>query len=336
MRLLRSQSSPHQSLAIRSDSGMVDRMAARSALSPLSAPSSFPSAVGRADGFYGQRIAVLPPAVTRRALAEPLFAGLLPTDIGWFPAARDHRRERSVGVAETIFIHCLSGIGWVELRGVRHPANTGDLIAIPPGEANAYGADPRRPWSLRWFHLAGRDLTAFLAELGLTAVAPTRAMADDATLALLFDDALATLESGYSTPHLLRSSRALAHYLAHAAWLARHAPAAAPDARQRIARCIDYMQLHLARPLRLAELAALAHWSPSHFKARFREHTGYGCIDYFIRLRIHAACQLLDTTTLDIQTVATRMGYADPLWFSKAFKSVTGQSPSAYRARDKG
>lgn len=122
-----------------------------------------PSAPGQADGFSGQRIVVLPPAVTRRALAEPLFSGLLPTDIGWYPAARGHRPERPVGVGETIFLHCLSDSGWIKLRGARHTVNTGNLVAIPPGEDHAYAADPRRPWTLRWFHLAGRDLPPFSA-----------------------------------------------------------------------------------------------------------------------------------------------------------------------------
>jgi AraC family transcriptional regulator, arabinose operon regulatory protein len=159
---------------------------------------------------------------------------------------------------------------------------------------------------------------------------------DDATLALLFDDALATLELGYAAPHLLRASRALAHYLAHGAWSLRHSPLVAAGPAARVARCVDFMRLHLDRPLRVAELAALAHWSPSHFKARFRAHTGYACIDYLIRLRIHAACQLLDTTALDIQAIAARVGYADPLWFSKAFKGVVGLAPTAYRLKAKG
>lgn len=292
------------------------------------------SPLARADGFTGQRIVVLPADVARRALAEPLFAGLLPTDVGWFPAARGHCRERKVGLGETIFLHCLSGAGWVDVRGRRHEVRAGELVAIPAGEAHAYGADARRSWTLRWFHLAGADVPALLAELGLDATTPKRPLADDATLALLFDDALASLEAGYARPHLLRASRALAHYLAHAAW--RAPDRVQPDARQRVARCLDYMRLHLDRPLRLAELAALAGWSPSHFKARFREHTGYGCIDYFIRMRIHAACQLLDTTTLDVKAIAARVGYADPLWFSKAFKSVTGLPPREYRERAKG
>ena len=291
---------------------------------------------GSSDGFRGQRIVVLPASVVRNASEQPLFSGLLATDIGWFPRAAGHRRARPDGAAETVFLHCVAGAGWCELGGRRHPVREGDLVALPPRATHAYGADEQRPWTLRWFHLIGGDLPALRDALGFESALPVRSLSDDATLALLFEDALSVLEAGYTATHLLRASRALAHYLAHAAWTFRHSPASVPDARVRVARCIDYMRLHIDRPLRVAELAALAHWSPSHFKARFREHTGYGCIDYFIRLRIHAACQLLDTTALDIQSVAARVGYTDPLWFSKAFKSITGLPPSAYRQKIKG
>ncbi len=288
------------------------------------------------DGFAGQRTVALPTSVVNGAQVQPLFTGLFPTDIGWYPAATGHYRARPTGADETIFIHCVAGAGWCELDGRRHEVREGDLVALPSGRPHAYGADGRRPWTIRWFHLIGDDLPALCEALGFDGATPVRSLADDATLALLFDDALSVLELGYTGTHLLRASRALAHYLAHASWLIRHSPVAAPDAGARIARCIEYMRLHMDRPLRLAELAALAHWSPSHFKARFREHTGYGCIDYFIRLRVHAACQLLDTTTLDIQSVAAQVGYSDPLWFSKAFKGIIGLSPSAYRQKIKG
>jgi len=307
---------------------MVDRMPR------VAKPSSL--AVGNTDVFEGQRIVVLPASVVRGARAQPLFSGLLPTDIGWFPSALGHQRPRPDGAAETVFIHCMAGAGWCELGGRRHDVRAGDLVALPPGAAHAYGADDHRPWTIRWFHLIGNDLPALCESLGFDAATPVRSVADDATLALLFDDALSVLELGYTGTHLLRASRALAHYLAHSVWLIRHSPASAPDAGSRIARCIDYMRLHMDRPLRVAELAALAHWSPSHFKACFRDHTGYGCIDYFIRLRIHAACQLLDTTQLDIKSVASRVGYSDPLWFSKAFKGIMGLSPSTYRQKIKG
>ena len=300
------------------------------------APKNRPPQPPSPDFFEGQRIVVLPPSVVRDALVQPLFAGLLPTDIGWFPSAVGHHRSRPAGAAERVFIHCIAGAGWCESGGRRHPVGAGEIMALPSGLPHAYGADPRRPWTIRWFHLVGADLPGLCEALGLDPSRPVRPITDDATLALLFDDALSVLETGYTGSHLLRASRALAHYLAHAAWLVHHSPVTLPDTPARIARCIDYMRLHIDRPLRVADLAALANWSPSHFKARFREHTGYGCIDYFIRLRIHAACQLLDTTALDIQSVAARVGYPDPLWFSKAFKSITGLPPSSYRKKKKG
>ena len=83
-------------------------------------------------------------------------------------------------------------------------------------------------------------------------------------------------------------------------------------------------------------IAAMANLSPSHFKTLFRQHVGYACIDYFIRLRIHHACQLLDTTDASAKHVASQVGYADPLWFSKAFRAVTGMPPSEYRRKHKG
>ena len=44
-------------------------------------------------------------------------------------------------------------------------------------------------------------------------------------------------------------------------------------------------------------MASAANLSRSQFVALFWQQTGYAPIDYFIRLRMHRACQLLDTTT---------------------------------------
>jgi len=54
-------------------------------------------------------------------------------------------------------------------------------------------------------------------------------------------------------------------------------------------------------------------------------------IDYFIRLKIHFACQLLTQTDLKIKEIADRIGYDDPYYFSRLFKQVTGQSPKVYK-----
>ncbi|PTU33126.1 AraC family transcriptional regulator [Stenotrophobium rhamnosiphilum] len=45
------------------------------------------------------------------------------------------------------------------------------------------------------------------------------------------------------------------------------------------------------------------------------------------------ACDLIENTELDLQEVATRLGYQNPANFTRAFRKWTGESPSLYRLR---
>jgi AraC-like DNA-binding protein len=101
---------------------------------------------------------------------------------------------------------------------------------------------------------------------------------------------------------------------------------------RKIERIIAYMTQQLDKPLPVARLAALANISPSHFFALFKRHTGCAPIDYFIRLRMRRACDLLGTTSLSVKEVAAVLGYDDQFYFSRVFKSVNGVAPSEYRA----
>jgi AraC-like DNA-binding protein len=93
------------------------------------------------------------------------------------------------------------------------------------------------------------------------------------------------------------------------------------------------MRQHLSEPLQVATLAACAGTSPSHFFVLFKRFTGSPPIDYFIRLRMQRACRLLDLGLLPVKDVAAAVGYEDPFYFSRVFKSVLRIAPSHYRAR---
>ena len=100
----------------------------------------------------------------------------------------------------------------------------------------------------------------------------------------------------------------------------------------RIRHCIDFMRQHLDQPLQVAALAAQAGSSPSHFFVLFKRVTGSPPIDYFIRIRMQHACELLQASPLPIKDVAAAVGYADPLYFSRVFKSLLRVPPTTYRA----
>lgn len=108
----------------------------------------------------------------------------------------------------------------------------------------------------------------------------------------------------------------------------------ASEIAERIGRSIAYMIEHLDQPLQVSTLAAQASVSPSHYFALFKRQTGTAPIDFFIRLRMNHARELLDSTCSSVKEVAAAMGYDDPFYFSRVFKSVHSVAPAEYRKRN--
>jgi transcriptional regulator GlxA family with amidase domain len=114
----------------------------------------------------------------------------------------------------------------------------------------------------------------------------------------------------------------------------RRTQSIASEIAERIGRSIAYMVEHLDEPLQVATLAAQASVSPSHYFALFKRQTGTAPIDFFIRLRMNHARELLDSTCSSVKEVAATMGYDDPFYFSRVFKSVHRVAPAEYRKRN--
>jgi AraC-like DNA-binding protein len=239
-------------------------------------------------------------------------------------------------VDQAIFIYCTKGAGWCELSGIHYPVKPSELLAIPPATGHVYGADEQQPWSIYWFHTKGSLLQAFLRELDISAESPVVRIGDDAQLLALFEELLDAVAQGYTTLQLLYASQTLAHLIATMIRDHRNLRQERPGARQKIAHTVTYMKQHLNQSLQLDALAALANLSRSRYVDLFKQQTGYAPIDYFIRLRMHRACQLLDTTDISIKAVATELGYEDPLYFTRVFRAVVEMAPTAYRRLRKG
>jgi AraC-like DNA-binding protein len=56
-------------------------------------------------------------------------------------------------------------------------------------------------------------------------------------------------------------------------------------------------------------------------------------MEYFNRLRIQRACELLNNTALSVQEIGQTVGFSDPYYFSRAFKRIIGASPNQYRRK---
>ncbi|KVK82133.1 MULTISPECIES: helix-turn-helix domain-containing protein [Burkholderia] len=115
-----------------------------------------------------------------------------------------------------------------------------------------------------------------------------------------------------------------------AAYRAADDAALAPEA-ERLDRVLDLLDRRFHEPLRVAELAAVAHLSERSLQRRFAQHVGESIGRYLQRLRLAHAARLLASTGWPVSLVATRSGYANLANFNRQFLAARRMTPRAYR-----
>ncbi|MGY4831101.1 helix-turn-helix transcriptional regulator [Sphaerotilaceae bacterium SBD11-9] len=100
---------------------------------------------------------------------------------------------------------------------------------------------------------------------------------------------------------------------------------------RRVVRVRRYVDERLAEPLRTAELAALAGYSPQHFARAFKSAFGTSLHQYVLSRRIELARNLLAGDHLSLAEIALACGFSSQGHFGLVFKAREGIAPGAYR-----
>ncbi|HEU5355935.1 MAG TPA: transcriptional regulator FtrA [Actinocrinis sp.] len=98
-----------------------------------------------------------------------------------------------------------------------------------------------------------------------------------------------------------------------------------------VARSLDWALAHLAEPIAIADLAAIARMSTRSYLRHFARATGTTPLRWLISQRIAAARPLLESTGAPVEQVGAAVGFADAATFRHHFTRSVGTSPSAYR-----
>ena len=275
---------------------------------------------------------VLPRPRVREFLQQSGTAHLVVTDCGYFPHADSHGRVRHTAIGQLVVLVCVEGRGWCETPAGRFDVGPSQVVILPPGLPHAYGAVEDDPWTLWWFHVAGPDIEAFLQAAGLTAQRPVRRVSNLYQVVSLMTEVVAWMERDSTTPSLLAGAGAAWHVLT---LLAADRQGAA-DSTDVVEQAADYLRTHLAEHVTVAELAAVASLSTSHFSALFKRQIGTPVLQYQTMLRMAKARELLDMTNGTVASIAASVGYPDSFYFARLFKKVHGVTPRDYRNQHKG
>ncbi len=111
-------------------------------------------------------------------------------------------------------------------------------------------------------------------------------------------------------------------------------PGETPDGATRPARLRRALDVIDARSadsgMTIEDVARAAGMSNSTLRRMFVEHLKMTPIRYLQEVRLARARDFLARGTFGVKEVAARVGYADPLYFSKAFRKKFGRAPSDY------
>lgn len=285
------------------------------------------------EGFKSEKLFVLPEYVRQDIFGHELLHSFHITDIGCFPHAKYHYRERASGCDSHIFIYCSDGEGWIGLGGGRSVRiQKQSLFVIPAGTSHRYGASETNPWSIYWFHLQGKDVSAFLDSFGLNQGPQHLSVGTSRKLIEMFQHCYDLLSlKTYSVVHHIQAAQAM-RYLLSTIGLDVN-----PDEKIfYIEQAMAFMADHLEKSLKLPDVAKATGLSRQHLTYLFKKSTGYPPINYFLRMKMQKAGQMLDLTDLTVKEISHALGIDDPYYFSRLFKKIMGTSPATHRKIQKG
>lgn len=290
------------------------------------------------SGFNGERAIVIPQLIIKMMEQDPLVSALHITDIGYYPKASYHFRERKEPINQYVFIYCIDGSGWFRAGEKEYAVSANQYFILPAGVAHAYASDPNNPWTIYWIHFKGTLAPYYAQQTAHPVDIKAEIHSRISNRIALFEEIFNTLKSGYSSENLYYASSLFHYYLGSLKYIQqyRNAGKETIDDSNVAEIAIHYMKENIERKLSLQELSDHLGYSVSHLSMLFKKKTGHSPLSYFNLLKIQQACFMLDSTDMKINQLCYKIGIEDTYYFSRLFHKIMGISPKDYRKSKKG
>jgi AraC-like DNA-binding protein len=283
-------------------------------------------------GFIGQRMIVLPPNIKKIVMKNELIKRFNFTDMGYYPYAVFHDRERKSGSSEYILLYCTEGRGTIELHNFSVELGPNTFYIIPKNTPHHYKSSPKAPWSIYWVHFAGENAD-LLAARYLENRTDNVSLPYDEKRIRDFEGIFNLLENSFDEKELEIINIKLLDYIASFVYFKEIDPAYQED--DVISDSVAYMKKNIGSIFTLKQLAQQQRLSVAQYSRLFKLKMGSSPSLYFSQLKIQKSCQYLYFSDRNIKEICVELGFTDPYYFSRLFKKVMGKSPALYKNQHK-
>lgn len=237
-----------------------------------------------------------------------------------------HTAVRNVGRVDYHILYIAEGECLCLYENVEYTMKKGDFVLYPPETKQRYMFMEGTAVTSMWVHFAGVGIEDLLTELGLgggvfTSALPVEAehyfrkMINASSLNMPKNSVSAR---GYLLNLLSSLSCGVSGYISS-------------DFSGAVVKMIEYINFNWQKTLSVAEVSEAASLSESRAAHLFKESVGESIHRYISGIKIENSKELLLNTDMSVSEISAMIGYDDPLYFSRLFKSFVGVSPKKFK-----
>lgn len=235
-------------------------------------------------------------------------------------------------VRTSYLIHVVvRGSGTYYYRGKTLSVRAGQIFLIFPEMTTTYIADREDPWEYGWVGFSGYRVPELLREIGFSEETPVLDVRNpdflmSIILRMMEAQKMTLSDELFRTAELLRFFGGLIEGHASEPSLER---VYSGETYAQVA--LRYLNDNYMYKIRIADLAATIGVARSYLSRVFLQEYHESPQKYLQRLRLEKACAMLESGSLGIAEIATRVGYDDYSSFTKMFHEKVGMTPTEYR-----
>lgn len=226
--------------------------------------------------------------------------------------------------------YILSGKGKFVSGKEEYPLEAGYGFLITPDELAFYQADEEEPWTYVWVGFSGVQAEEYVNNIGLSVRQPIFKSDASEELYRIVKDMME--HNTYGLANDLRRNGQLSVFLSVIAESGRMEKRSENDkANIYVRKAVSFIQNNYCNPIKVTDVADYVCVNRSYLYTLFQKSMGMSPQQFLTTFRITKATELLQITSLPIESIALSCGYHDPLVFTKAFRQIKQMSPTSFR-----